>query len=129
MILRFDWISKSFLSIEWWIDTCFNDEHPLKVPYAIEDMEKHLKMQIPITVTDDGIVICLSDEHPSKEYFPIEVTDDWIVICMILIKVINEGFSNSTSVNDLNLSKVFHSIVSIDDGIKACFNDKHFEKV
>ena len=29
---------------------------------------------------DEGIVIFVSDEHPSKAYFPIDATDEGIVI-------------------------------------------------
>ena len=31
---------------------------------------------------DDGIVICVNDEHPLKASFPIEVTEEGIVICV-----------------------------------------------
>ena len=37
-------------------------------------------MQCLIEVTDDGIAICVSDEHPEKAPSPIEVTDEGIVI-------------------------------------------------
>ena len=31
---------------------------------------------------DDGIVICVNDEHPEKASFPIEVTEEGNVICV-----------------------------------------------
>ena len=36
----------------------------------------------PIEVTEEGIVICVNDEHPLKAEFPIEVTEEEIVICV-----------------------------------------------
>ena len=45
-----------------------------------------------IFFTDDGIVICVSDEHSEKTLHLIEVTDDGIVIC-----VNDEHFSKTHS--------------------------------
>ena len=33
-------------------------------------------------VTEDGIVICVNLEHPSKALYPIDVTEEEIVICV-----------------------------------------------
>ena len=61
---------------------------------------------------DDGIVICVNDEHPSKALSPIEVTDDGIMIC----------------VNDEHWEKEWYPIEVTDDGIVICANDEHWEK-
>ena len=39
-----------------------------------------LKIWLPNEVTEEGIVICVNDKHPSKAKVPIEVTEEGIVI-------------------------------------------------
>ena len=51
---------------------------------------------------DDGIVICVNDEHSSKRRFPISITDERISICF----------------NDEHFWKTPHPIEVTDDGIK-----------
>ena len=36
---------------------------------------------LPKVTTEEGIDICVNDEHPQKAQFPIEVAEDGIVIC------------------------------------------------
>ena len=63
---------------------------------------------------DDGIVICVSDEHSSKAEFPIEVTDDGIAIC----------------VNNEHPEKAEDPIEVTEDGIVnvICVSDEHPKK-
>ena len=61
---------------------------------------------------DDGIVICVNDEHPQKAFLPIEVTEEGIVIC----------------VNDEHPSKAYLPIEVTEEGIVICVNDEHLQK-
>ena len=73
-----------------------------------------MKTSFPIEVTDDGIEICLNNEHRLKEFSPIEVTDD--------------ESSNATCVSDEQSMKTLFPIEVTDDGIVICFNDEQFLK-
>ena len=73
-----------------------------------------LKAFSPIEVTEEGIVICVNDEQPSKAPFPIEVTE--------------EGISNVICVNDEHPEKALFSIEATEEGIVICANDEQPEK-
>ena len=76
---------------------------------AFEDssrFEQIEKASSPIDVTDDGIVICVSELHSEKASSPIDVTDDGIVIC----------------VSELHSEKAKFPIDVTDDGIVTTFN-------
>ena len=44
---------------------CANEEEHLKAKICFNDEQK-LKAPSPILVTEEGIVICVNDEHPEK---------------------------------------------------------------
>ena len=46
---------------------------------------------IPISVTEEGIVIFVNDEHPSKPRYLIKVTEDGIVNCVNLLQKLKLG--------------------------------------
>ena len=50
-----------------------------------------------ISVTEDGIVICVNDEHSLKAESPIEVTEDGIVICVNFLQSLKHSVSISFS--------------------------------
>ena len=61
---------------------------------------------------DDGIVICVNDEHPLKASLLIEVTEEEIVIC----------------VNEEHPEKALSPIDFTEEGIVICVNDEHLLK-
>ena len=63
-------------------------------------------------VTEEGIEICVNDEHSIKAYSSIEVTDEGIVIC----------------VNDKHSLKASFSIDIIEGGMAMNFIASHFWK-
>ena len=44
--------------------------------------EHSVKAHSPIDITDEGMVICVSESQPSKADSPIDTTDGGIVICV-----------------------------------------------
>ena len=58
---------------------------------------------------DDGIAICVNDEHPKKAPFSIEVTEEGIVIC----------------VNLKHPEKAQYPIEVNEEGIVIWVNDEH----
>ena len=83
-----------------------------------------MKALFPIDITEEGIVICVNDEHPLKALFPIEVTEEGIVICVNAEHPLKAKSPNSVikegidiCVNDEHPSKALVPIVVIDDGI------------
>ena len=75
---------------------------------------------------EDGIVICLSDEHSSKVFPSISVTDGGIEICSsdeqpekteLPISFSEDGCSNVTSVNDEQLLNAYQVIFVTEEGM------------
>ena len=68
---------------------CINDEHSennlsgiyLIFP-VISSVLIPLKILFPNEVTEEGMAICVNDEHPEKAQSPILVTEERIVICV-----------------------------------------------
>ena len=68
-----------------------------------------LKDEFSIDVTDEGIKICVNDEHPLKVLFPIKVTD--------------EGFSNDICESNEHPLKALFPIEVTDEGIDIRVSD------
>ena len=86
---------------------------------------------------DDGIAICVNNEHPEKALFLIEASEEGIVICVndehpekveSPIEVTEEGMSNVICVNDEHSEKGESPIEVTDDGIVIWVNDEQLEK-
>ena len=101
--------------------------------------EQFSNAELPIDLTESGIVIFCNDIQPSKDEFPIDSTDIGITIFLN-----NRHFLNAKSlilfhVSGINTSLIFrtekldirekHSEkaptpkLSTDEGIKTCFNE------
>ena len=68
-----------------------SEEHPLKANIPIDVTDSGIVMDVseehprkapcPIDVTDSGIVMDVSEEHPSKTQLPIDVTPSGTTTC------------------------------------------------
>ena len=99
---------------------CVNDEQLLNMSFAIvgilpliNNVFIPLKTLFPIDVTEEGISICVNDEHLEKEQSPICFTEEGIVTC----------------VNDEQPEKAQYPIEFTEGGIVICINDVQLLKV